>query len=117
MTGKTPLLQENYPKFQKMVHDYITQYDMGYWSHFEIFLRLVEEIGELAKSLNEVHGQKAAKNKADEHALREELADCFFTLAALANSEEINLMDALEEVIEKYQVRDHDRWSQFDNKP
>jgi NTP pyrophosphatase (non-canonical NTP hydrolase) len=38
------------------------------------------------------------------------MADVLFVLLALANEQKIDLGSALEQVLEKYRVRDSDRW-------
>jgi NTP pyrophosphatase (non-canonical NTP hydrolase) len=57
------------------------------------FIHLVEEIGEIARALRKLRGDKFA---ADTHQaeLADELADAFIILCDLANCERIDLFDA-----------------------
>jgi len=97
---------------QGAVDDWISQWEEGYWPPLSNLARLTEEVGELARALNHRHGAKAAK--ADEAAgdVAEELGDVLFVVITMANSLDIDLGDVLAETLEKYDVRDADRWTQ-----
>jgi NTP pyrophosphatase (non-canonical NTP hydrolase) len=73
--------------------------------------RLVEEVGELARELNHRFGAKTKKPEEPEQDLALELADILFVLLVLANEQKIDLSEALERVLEKYRLRDSDRWT------
>lgn len=77
--------------------------------------RLVEEVGELSRELNHQFGGKLKKKSELHDRTREELGDIFFTLLVLANQLEIDLGEALGEVLSKYQHRDATRWTQVDS--
>jgi NTP pyrophosphatase (non-canonical NTP hydrolase) len=65
----------------------------GYWRPLSMMLRLVEEIGELARAINIKYGDKKSKNANDGKAINLEFADVFYTTLALANRYELDLND------------------------
>lgn len=96
---------------QRAVDAWIGEFEEGYWPPLANLARLVEEVGELARELNHRHGPK--RKRADEPGqdLALEMADTLFVLIALANEQKIDLTTAFERVLEKYRVRDADRWT------
>jgi len=96
---------------QARVDAWISQFEEGYWPPLANLARLVEEVGELGRELNHRFGNKPKRPDEAERDLALELADVLFVLITLANSQGIDLSDALEEVLEKYRVRDGDRWT------
>lgn len=95
---------------QGRVDDWIGQFREGYWPPLANLARLMEEVGELARELNHRFGSKPKKAGEPDRALELELADILFVIVALANERGIDLEAAMEEVLEKYRVRDADRW-------
>jgi len=95
---------------QRLVDDWIAQFDEGYWPPLVNLARLIEEVGELSRELNHRYGAKA--KRADEPArdLALEMGDVLFVLIALANEQGIDLDQALEAVLEKVRGRDSERW-------
>lgn len=100
---------------QRAVDDWIGQWEEGYWPPLSNLARLTEELGELARVLNHHHGAK--KSKADEPRgeLVEEFGDVLFVLVALANSLDVDLAESLAYVLDKYDVRDAERWTPADD--
>ena len=96
---------------QARVHAWISQFEEGYWPPLVNLARLVEEVGELARELNHRYGAKPKKPDEADRELALEMADILFVLLALANEQGIDLDDALERTLEKYRVRDSDRWT------
>jgi NTP pyrophosphatase (non-canonical NTP hydrolase) len=96
---------------QQAVDAWIGQFEEGYWPPLSNLARLVEEVGELARELNHRHGHKPKKAAEPDSDLALELADVLFVLIALANEQKIDLDDAFARVLEKYRVRDSDRWT------
>lgn len=96
---------------QKRVDDWISQWEEGYWSPLSNLARLAEEVGELARVLNHDHGDKKAKAEEAGGDVAEELGDVLFVLVTIANQLDVDLTDALGDVLEKYDVRDADRWT------
>jgi NTP pyrophosphatase (non-canonical NTP hydrolase) len=95
---------------QQRVDAWIDQFEEGYWPPLVNLARLVEEVGELARLMNHRFGPKTKKPGEAEQDLGEELGDVLFVLLVLANEQGIDLGEALEGVLEKYRVRDSDRW-------
>jgi len=100
---------------QDRVDAWISQFEEGYWPPLVNLARLVEEVGELARELNHRFGAKTKKPEEPEQDLALELADVLFVLLVLANEQKIDLSDALERVLEKYRLRDSERWTRKEN--
>ena len=95
---------------QKIVDDWINQFEEGYWPPLSMLASLMEEVGELARELNAILGIKRRKKGELEGNLGLEMADVFFSLICLANYYDIDLESEFKEAIKKYSVRDSDRW-------
>jgi NTP pyrophosphatase (non-canonical NTP hydrolase) len=95
---------------QQQVDAYIGQFREGYFPPLVNLARLAEEVGELARDLNHREGKKTRKPDEPEGDLAGELGDILFVLVVLANQHGIDLSDAARRTLEKYQVRDADRW-------
>lgn len=95
---------------QQQVDRYISQFKLGYFPPLANLARLVEEVGELARDLNHRFGPKTKKHDELEGDLALELGDILFVLVVLSNQLGVDLQDALERTISKYEVRDADRW-------
>ena len=95
-------------ELQKQVDSWILEHG-GYWEKFQIMARLTEETGEIASALQRQEGLRPRKESVD---LGGEVGDLLFTLAAFANVNELNLSECLEQVMEKYQVRDSRAWKE-----
>ena len=98
---------------QKAVDAYVGQFKEGYWPPLSNLARLIEEVGELARELNHRYGHKPKKAGEPEQDLGMELADIMFVIIAIANEQKIDLEAAFSAVLEKYQVRDRDRWTRL----
>lgn len=96
---------------QLEVDTWISQFEEGYWHPLSMLARLSEEVGELAREINHLYGEKPKKVIEDEGNLAMEMADILFILCCMANSMEISLEDAFKQMMEKYQRRDADRWT------
>ncbi len=103
----------NLKEAQARVDAYISQFQEGYWPPLHNLARLVEEVGELSRELNHRYGSKPKKPEEPEQDLALELADILFVLLVMANEQKIDLDLALERVLEKYRVRDGDRWTRI----
>ena len=95
---------------QKQVDAYISQFKEGYFPPLVNLARLTEEVGELARELNHRYGPKTKKPDEPEQDVALELADIVFVCVVLANQMGLDLQDAIERTLHKYQVRDADRW-------
>ena len=103
-------------QLQSRVDAYISQFKEGYFPPFEMLARLTEELGELSREVQHVHGQKKKKATEAESSLAEELGDFFFVLICFANSQGIAMDEALDKVLHKFETRDKDRWTRKDEK-
>jgi len=95
---------------QRRVDAWIGQFEEGYWPPLANLARLTEEVGELARLMNHKFGPKTKKAGEPEQDLALELADVLFVLLVIANEQGIDLAEALERTLEKYRVRDSERW-------
>lgn len=101
-------------QLQKEVDEYIGQFKEGYFSPLAMLARMTEELGELAREVNHHYGEKPKKNSEDEKAIEEEMGDMLFVLICLANSLNIQLDDAHDRVMNKFNTRDKNRWTRKD---
>jgi NTP pyrophosphatase (non-canonical NTP hydrolase) len=95
---------------QQQVDRYISQFREGYFPPLVNLARLTEEVGELARELNHAFGPKTKKPDEPEGDIALELADILFVLIVLSNQLDIDLQQALETTLKKYETRDADRW-------
>ncbi|WP_075617690.1 nucleotide pyrophosphohydrolase [Paenisporosarcina indica] len=103
--------QKTMNTLQKEVDDYIGQFKEGYFPPFEMLARMTEELGELAREVQHVHGMKKKKSTEAQKSMEEELGDLLFVLICFANAEKINMQQAHDRVMEKFKVRDQHRWT------
>ncbi len=103
-------------QLQKEVDDYISQFKEGYFSPLALVARLTEELGELAREVNHYYGEKPKKDTETEKSMAEESGDLLFVLICLANSLNIDLEEAHDTVMKKFNTRDKDRWTRIDTK-
>ena len=83
-----------------------------YWAPLSSLARLTEEVGEWAREVNHTYGEKPKKASEEQGNIAVEMGDILFILASLANSLGIDLDEAFEQVMAKYQRRDAQRWKQ-----
>jgi NTP pyrophosphatase (non-canonical NTP hydrolase) len=100
-------------ELQKEVDTYIGQFKEGYFSSLAMLARLTEELGELAREINHYYGEKPKKSSETEKAIEEELGDLLFVIICLANSLHIDLEEAHDMVMNKFNTRDKDRWTKI----
>ncbi len=91
------------PNYQSQIAMFVQTFELETGVEARI-LDLVSEIGELAKEVLK-GSDYGASEYTQSSGWEEELADIFFSLICLANSTNINLEDALEKSILKYQQR------------
>lgn len=96
---------------QHRVDAWIGQFEEGYWPPLAMLARLTEEVGELAREINHSHGHKPKKASEAPGDIALEVADIVFVLLCLCNSLQIDLGDAFERVMHKYERRDGERWT------
>lgn len=91
------------PNYQSQIAMFVQTFELETGVEARI-LDLVSEIGELAKEVLK-GSDYGASEYTQTSKWEDELADIFFSLICLANSTNINLEDALEKSITKYQQR------------
>jgi NTP pyrophosphatase (non-canonical NTP hydrolase) len=102
-------------ELQQEVDNYISQFKEGYFSPLALTARMTEELGELAREVNHYYGEKPKKNDEKEKTIEEELGDMLFVMICFANSLNIDLEEAHNMVMEKFNTRDRDRWTRKDS--
>jgi NTP pyrophosphatase (non-canonical NTP hydrolase) len=107
-------LTKSMQQLQKEVDDYIGQFKEGYFSPLAMLARMTEELGELSREVNHYYGEKPRKSTEIEKEIKEELGDMLFVLICFANSLQIDLEEAHELVMNKFQTRDKDRWTKIE---
>ena len=101
-------------QIQHAVDAWISQWEEGYWSPLANLARLVEEVGELSREINDQHGEKPKKGGEDTGDIGLELADILFVVVCIANSLDVDLSAEFNRVLEKYDIRDAERWTRKD---
>jgi NTP pyrophosphatase (non-canonical NTP hydrolase) len=96
---------------QNEVNEYIDQFKEGYFPPFEMLARMSEELGELAREVQQVYGMKKKKESEAQMSMEEELGDLLFVLICFANSQNIDMQQAHDRVMEKFKSRDKNRWT------
>ena len=96
---------------QRIVDDWIGQFEEGYWPPLSMLASIIEEVGELAREINSLEGYKTKKSTETKVSLGEELGDLIFSIVCLANYYKIDLEDVFKKAIEKYTKRDVGRWT------
>ncbi|WP_078395362.1 nucleotide pyrophosphohydrolase [Shouchella patagoniensis] len=101
-------------EMQQEVDAYISQFKEGYFSPLAMLARMTEELGELAREVNHTYGEKPKKTTEKEKAIEQEVGDMLFVLICFANSLHIDLEQAHDLVMDKFQTRDANRWTKID---
>ena len=96
--------------WQRDVDEWVMSIGGGYWTPLVNLARIAEEVGETARLVNHLYGPKSKKPTEAPQELGIELADILFAVICMANSEGIDLQDSFARVMEKYRVRDKDRY-------
>jgi NTP pyrophosphatase (non-canonical NTP hydrolase) len=97
-------------ELQREVDEWAQSVGGGYWSPHANLARIAEEVGELARLINHLHGPKPKKASEAAQEMGEELADILFAVICLANSEQIDLGASFEQVLAKVWDRDRERY-------
>jgi NTP pyrophosphatase (non-canonical NTP hydrolase) len=95
---------------QHLVDRWMGERGWKYWEPLSQLARMTEELGELARVVNHLYGEKPKKSEEAVQDLGLELADLLYTMICLANSQSVDLQDGLERVLEKYSRRDVGRY-------
>jgi Predicted pyrophosphatase len=113
IAGK-PLAQKSLADIQREVDAYITQFKEGYFSPLALLARMAEEVGELAREVNHTYGEKPKKADEADNSVEMELGDVLFIVLCFANSLGIDLTEAHNRVMHKFNTRDANRWTKKD---
>lgn len=98
-------------EMQREVDRYISQFKEGYFSPLTMLARMTEEVGELAREVNHHFGEKPKKADEPDNSIELELGDIMFITICFANSLGIDLTEAHNKVMHKFNTRDADRWT------
>ncbi|MDF2668492.1 MAG: nucleotide pyrophosphohydrolase [Paenibacillus sp.] len=98
-------------EMQGEVDAYISQFKEGYFSPLAMLARMSEEVGELAREVNHTYGEKPKKSTEEQNSIELELGDILFITICFANSLGIDLTEAHNRVMHKFQTRDANRWT------
>ncbi len=105
--------EKSMKQMQGEVDQYIGQFKEGYFSPLAMLARMSEEVGELAREVNHFYGEKPKKSSEEDRTMEQEMGDILFVLICFANSLEIDLEEAFDLVMEKFNSRDKDRWTRI----
>ncbi|WP_431308843.1 nucleotide pyrophosphohydrolase [Halalkalibacter flavus] len=101
-------------QMQDEVDQYIGQFKEGYFSPLAMLARMSEEVGELAREVNHYYGEKPKKATEEDRTMEQEMGDILFVLICFANSLHIDLEEAFDIVMNKFESRDKDRWTRIE---
>lgn len=96
---------------QREVDAYISQFKEGYFSPLAMMARMSEEVGELAREVNHQFGEKPKKSSEADNTIENELGDILFITICFANSLGIDLTEAHNKIMHKFNTRDANRWT------
>lgn len=97
--------------YQQELDQWFKDNKWEYWTQHEILARLFEEGGEFARLVNHIYGPKKKKTQEAEQDLEEEMGDIIYTLICYANSNGINMDNAIRKSMDKVITRDVDRFN------
>ena len=97
-------------KYQKELDNWFKKNNWKYWSPLSILARLFEECGEFARLVNHIYGDKKKKGTESHQELEEEIGDITYTLICFANSNNIDLDQAIKKSFKKVIQRDSNRF-------
>lgn len=95
---------------QLEVDAWVRKHATGYWHPLAQLARLTEELGETARLINHLFGEKPKRPDEPAQDLGMELADILYTMICLANSQGIDLQQSFEGAMQKYRTRDAERY-------
>ncbi|MBP3950613.1 nucleotide pyrophosphohydrolase [Bacillus suaedae] len=101
-------------QMQEEVDKYIGQFKEGYFSPLAMLARMSEEVGELAREVNHFYGEKPKKDTEATKTMEQEMGDILFVLICFANSLHIDLEEAFDLVMTKFNTRDKNRWTRLE---
>jgi NTP pyrophosphatase (non-canonical NTP hydrolase) len=106
-------MDKSLQQMQQEVDRYISQFKEGYFSPLSMMARMSEEVGELAREVNHQFGEKPKKADEADNSIEMELGDILFITICFANSMGIDLTEAHDKVLNKFNTRDKNRWTKI----
>ena len=103
-------MKKTLEQIQNDVDVWAHQFEKPYFSPLSMVATMTEELGEVARVVNIMYGDKNLKNSESLKNLEEELGDLMFTIICLANDQNISLSNAHEKKLEKLYGRDNNRF-------
>lgn len=97
-------------EMQREIDDWANQFEKPYFSPLSLLAALVEEVGETAKVMNTLYGDKKKKDGDLIKNLEEEIGDVLFSLTCIANSQNMDLNKIMDEKMNKVYGRDNNRF-------
>ena len=97
-------------KYQKALDRFFKKNKWSYWSELSILARLTEEVGEFARLVNHLYGDKKKKLDEPGQNLEEEIGDILYTLICFANAHNLSLDRAIQMSLNKSNRRDKHRF-------
>ena len=104
-------MEKSLGDIQREVDTYISQFKEGYFSPLSMLARMSEEVGELAREVNHQFGEKPKRKDEEDNSIELELGDIMFITICFANSLGIDLTEAHNKVMHKFNTRDAERWT------
>ena len=91
---------------QRAVQDWADEHwDGAYWPPLGNLARLTEEVGELARAINQMDGEKRLKPGETSADMAQEIADVLFVLLCLANSTGVDAQAAWDATLARSHAR------------
>ncbi len=102
-------IEKSITEIQKIVNNWILEHG-GYFPPLSMICAIIEELGEVTREINSLEGYKPKKAKKSNSTLGEELSDLLFSIICVANFYKIDLGEEIFKTIEKYTIRDSNRF-------
>ena len=103
-------MEKTLEQMQNEVDVWAHQFEKPYFSPLSMVATMTEELGEVARVVNIMYGDKNKKDSEILKDLEEELGDLMFTVICLANDQKISLSNAHEKKLSKLYSRDNNRF-------
>lgn len=92
------------------VDSWVKQFKVEYFKPLEVMAAITEEVGELAREVNNRYGPRTKKSTQDTADISKEIADIIFNLCCMANQHDIDLDSAWQKKMDKQHGRDKNRF-------
>jgi Predicted pyrophosphatase len=102
-------------EIQNEIDTWANQFTKPYFEPLSRMAALTEEVGEVARVLNLMYGDKKRKDGELLKDLEEEIGDLLFSMVCMANAEKINLTEAYKRRMDKAVKRDNNYFEKNDS--